>query len=170
MAIMNSSEQNHAQDLRSSIWTVSSGDLAKFFLVYTLIYVGGSGYLMWIHLARDAPVHNIVSGIITGVSLIGIGVAPSLALVLIETWRFALIFSRGMAIRLEQKEARIRAREAELAQKFLEEGREEGREAARRELEHAVKAAYEEGLRDGMAKTRTNGSGKVGDSIPEEAD
>ncbi len=163
---MNSSEQNNAEDLRSSIWTVSSGDLAKFFLVYTLIYVGGSGYLMWIHLARDADVHDIVSGIITGVSLIGIGIAPSLALVLIETWRFALIFSRGMAIRLEQKEARIRAREAELAQKFLE----EGREAARRELEHAVKAAYEEGLRDGMAKTRTNDSGDAGDSISEEAD
>ncbi len=160
---MNSSDYNDAEDLRSSIWTVSSSDLARFFLNYTFIYIGGSGYLVWIHVERDAAVHDIVSDIITGVSLIGIGIAPTLALVLVETWRLTMIFSRGLELRLRAKELRLRAKE----EKFREGIRKEVREEAREELEQAVKAAYEAGVRDGMAKIRENGSSESGCLTPE---
>ena len=153
---MNSSDYDDAEDLRSSIWTVSSGDLARFFLIYTLIYIGGSGYLVWIHVERDAAVHDIVPDIITGVSLISIGIAPTLALVLVETWRLTMIFSRGLELRLRAKE-----------EKFREGIRKEVREEAREELEQAVKAAYEAGVRDGMAKIRENGSSESGCLTPE---
>ena len=139
---MTNPEYEDSEELRSSIWTVSSADLAKFFLVYALIYVCGSGLLVWLHLKRDAAPHDVASSIITGVSLIGVGVAPSLALVLIETWRLAMIFSRGLALRLEQKEERLR---------------EEGRAEVRDEIDEAVKAAYEAGVRDTLAKMRENG-------------
>ena len=87
---------------------MSSTDLAKLFLVYTLVYANGSGLLVWLHLRRDAAPPDVATSITTGVSLIGVGIAPSLALVLIETWRFAMNFSRGMALRLQEKEERIR--------------------------------------------------------------
>ena len=139
---MTKPEYEDSEELRSSIWTVSSDDLAKFFLIYTLIYVCGSVLLVWLHLKRDAAPHDVASGIITGVSLIGIGIAPSFALVLIETWRLAMIFSRGLALRLEQKEERLR---------------EQGRAEIRDEIDEAVKAAYEAGVRDTLAKIHENG-------------
>lgn len=53
-----------------------------------------------------------------------------------------MIFSRGLALRLEQKEERLR---------------EEGRAEVRDEIDEAVKAAYEAGVRDTLAKMRENG-------------
>ena len=100
---MTDPEYADTEELRSSIWTVSSDDLAKFFLIYTLIYVCGSALLVWLHLNRNAPLHDIASSIITGVSLIGIGIAPSLALVLTETWRLTMIFARALERKLEAK-------------------------------------------------------------------
>ncbi len=140
---MTTKEYANAEESRSSIWTVSSSDLAKFFLVYILIYVCGSGLLVWLHIKRDAAPHDVASSIITGVSLIGIGVAPSLALVLIETWRLAMIFFRGLEMKLEEKEERLR---------------EEGRAEVRKELDRIRSEAYEAGVRDTLAKVTKNGN------------
>ena len=145
---MKNQDYEHNDEVRSSIWTVSSTDLAKFFLVYTLIYASGSGILVWLQLRRDAAPHDVATSIITGVSLIGVGIAPSLALVLIETWRFAMIFSRGMALRLQEKEERIR---------------EEGREEVRKELNRVKTEAYEAGVRDTLAKVTKNGADSSAD-------
>ena len=90
----------------------------------------------------DGP-HDFGYVILADVSLIGSGVAPSLALVLIETWRFAMIFSRGMALRLEEKEERLR---------------EEGRAEVRKELDRIRSEAYEAGVRDTLAKVTKNGN------------
>ena len=46
-AVMKTQDYEHNDEIRSSIWTVSSTDLAKFFLVYTLVYANGSGLLIW---------------------------------------------------------------------------------------------------------------------------
>ncbi len=119
------------EESRSSIWTVSSSDLAKFFLMYTLIYVCGSGLLIWLHLKRDADPHDVASSIITGVSLIGIGIAPSLALVLIEPWRFAVIFSRGLELKLKRREEAMRKREEALRNKARKEAYEYGVQSER---------------------------------------
>ena len=145
---MTTLEYANAEESRSSIWTVSRVDLVKFFLVYTLIYGCGSAVLVWLNLRRDAAPHDVASDIITGVSLIGVGIAPTLALVLIETWRFAMIFSRGMALRLEEKEERLR-----------EEGRAEVRkklDQVRGELDRIKSEAYEAGVRDTLAKVPNN--------------
>ena len=119
---MTNPEYEDIEEYRSSIWTVSSDDLAKFFLIYTLIYVCGSGLLVWLHLNRNAPPHDVASSIITGVSLIGIGIAPSLALVLIETWRFAMIFSRGLELKLKRREEAMRKRDEALRKEAYEYG------------------------------------------------
>ena len=119
---MTNPEYEDTDELRSSIWTVSSDDLAKFFLIYTLIYVCGSGLLVWLHLNRDADPHDVASSIITGVSLIGIGIAPSLALVLVETWRFAMIFSRGLELKLKRREEAMRKRDEALRKEAYEYG------------------------------------------------
>ena len=138
---MTTKEYENAEEHRSSIWTVSSVDLFKFFVVYALIYGSGSAVLVWLNLKRSAAPHDVASDIITGVSLIGVGIAPTLALVLIETWRFAMIFSRGMALRLEEKEERLR---------------EEGRAQVRKELDRIKSEAYEAGVRDTLAKVTKN--------------
>ena len=113
---MENQELNADEDPRSSIWTVPSNDLAKFFFVYALIYVIGSGCVVWLQLTRTASPHDIASGIITGVSLIGIGIAPSLALVLVETWRVAMIFTRSLELKQQRREIAIRNREREVQQ------------------------------------------------------
>ena len=119
---MTTKEYGNAEDPRSSIWTVSSDDLAKFFLVYILIYGCGSGLLVWLHVKRDAAPYEVASSIITGVSLIGIGVAPSLALVLIETWRLAMIFFRGLEMKLKRREEAIRRHDLALQKEAYEYG------------------------------------------------
>ena len=113
---MENQELNADEDPRSSIWTEPSNDLAKFFFVYALIYVIGSGFVIWLQLTRTASPHDIASGIITGVSLIGIGIAPSLALVLVETWRVAMIFTRSLELKQQRREIAIRNREREVQQ------------------------------------------------------
>ncbi|MCY4474607.1 MAG: hypothetical protein OXC83_04140 [Chloroflexi bacterium] len=140
---MTTKEYRNTEESRSSIWTVSNVDLFKFFVVYALIYGCGSAVLVWLNLKRSAAPHDVASDIITGVSLIGVGIAPTLALVLIETWRFAMIFSRGMALRLEEKEERLR---------------EEGRAQVRKELDRIKSEAYEAGVRDTLAKVTKNGN------------
>lgn len=140
---MTTPEFENTEEHRSSIWTVLNVDLFKFFVVYALIYGCGSAVLVWLNLKRSAAPHDVASDIITGVSLIGVGIAPTLALVLIETWRFSMIFSRGMALRLEEKEERLR---------------EEGRAQVRKELDRIRSEAYEAGVRDTLAKMTKNGT------------
>ena len=117
---MENQELNADEDPRSSIWTVPSNDLAKFFFVYALIYVIGSGCVIWLQLTRTASPHDIASGIITGVSLIGIGIAPSLALVLVETWRVAMIFTRSLELKQQRREIAIRSRERAVQERVAE--------------------------------------------------
>ena len=117
---MENQELNADEDPRSSIWTVPSNDLAKFFFVYALIYVIGSGCVVWLQLTRTASPHDIASGIITGVSLIGIGIAPSLALVLVETWRVTMIFTRSLELKQQRREIAIRSRERAVQERVAE--------------------------------------------------
>ena len=119
---MRARKYENAEESRSSIWTVSSADLAKFFLIYTLIYVCGSSLLVWLQIKRDAAPHDVASSIITGVSLMGIGVAPSLALVSIESWRLAMIFYRGLELKLKRRQETMRKREEALQREAYEFG------------------------------------------------
>ena len=151
---MTNPEYEDTEEFRSSIWTVSSTDLAKFFLIYTLIYVCGSGFLVWLQLKRDAAPHDVASGIITGVSLIGIGIAPSLALVLTETWRLAMIFARALERKLEAKWKK----EDEEREKERERNREEYRQQLIEEgIAIGEKRGYEKGVKDTLAKIHENG-------------
>ena len=59
-----------------------------------------------------------------------------------------MIFSRGMALRLQEKEERIW---------------EEGREEVRKELNRAKTEAYEAGVRDTLAKVTKNGADSSAD-------
>ena len=139
---MENREHNADEEPRSSIWTVPSDDLAKFFFVYVLIYVIGVGCVVWLQIARAAPPHDIASGIITGVSLIGVGIAPSLALVLVETWRLVMIFTRSLELKQQRRENEIRTREREVEERdrvVKERDREvQEREAGVHELEASV--------------------------------
>ena len=114
---MENREHNADEEPRSSIWTVPSDDLAKFFFVYVLIYVIGAACVVWLQITRAAAPHDIASGIITGVSLIGIGIAPSLALVLVETWRVVMIFTRSLELKQQRRETAIRTREREIQER-----------------------------------------------------
>ena len=145
---MENQELNADEDPRSSIWTVPSNDLAKFFFVYALIYVIGSGCVVWLQLTRTASPHDIASGIITGVSLIGIGIAPSLALVLVETWRVAMIFTRSLELKQQRREIAIRNREREVQQHAAK-----VQEHAAKVQEHAAEVQEREaGIRQAEAK------------------
>ena len=130
---MRDSKDKRPEGLRSSIWTVSGDDLAKFFVLYALIYTVGSACLIWLQLGRDAAPHEVASGIITGVSLIGVGVAPSLGLVLTETWRLLMIFARALERQLEAKWAKEDRERERQAQEREQQTREREQQAQERE-------------------------------------
>ena len=135
---MRDSKDKRPEGLRSSIWTVSGDDLAKFFVLYTLIYTVGSACLIWLQLGRDAAPHEVASAIITGVSLIGVGVAPSLGLVLTETWRLLMIFARALERQLEAKwakEDRERERQAQEREQQTREREQQAQELERQTRE-----------------------------------
>lgn len=138
-------ERESTEDLRSSIWTVSGEDLVKFFVLYTFIYIGGSACVAWFQIARAAAPHEVVSGIITGVSLIGVGVAPSSALVLIETWRLMMIFSRALERTLEERRQRRIKELEDYEQDLINQGIAIGEQ-------RGYQSGYEKGKRDALAK------------------
>ena len=111
---------------RSTIWSISTEDIGAYFGLYVVLYLLGSVAIVWLQVQRAGPVHEIVTGIITNMSLLGVGVAPTAAIVLTEIWGYAVILSRKLRIEVEAKEKRIRESEERL--------REEGREEARKEL------------------------------------
>ena len=112
---------------RSTIWSISTEDIGAYFGLYVVLYLLGSVAIVWLHVLRPGPIHEIVTGIITNMSLLGVGIAPTAAIVLTEIWGYAVILSRKLRIEVEAKE-KLRIRESE------ERLREEGREEARKEL------------------------------------
>ena len=99
-----------------------------------MLYLLGSVAIIWLHVQRAGPVHEIVTGIITNMSLLGVGIAPTAAIVLTEIWGYTVILSRKLRIEVEAKEKRLREEEKRLRDgqsKLLDEGYEEGIKAER---------------------------------------
>ena len=160
---MRESSEKHDENARSAIWTVSGDDLVKFFVLYSIIYVAGAACVFWFQIVRDASAHEVVSGIITGVSLIGVGIAPSLALVLIESWRVTMIFSRALEQVLEERKLR-----KERERKQREEARK--RRFINRGIVIGEKRGYEKGMRDALKKMRENGETSSSDRSTQATD
>lgn len=162
------------EDPRSTIWSVGSDDIGAYFGLYVVLYLLGSVGIVWLHVQRAGPVHEIVTGIITNMSLLGLGIAPTTAIVLTEIWGYIVILSRKLRIEVEAKEKRLReqkkqlreleAREQRLREleahqqrlreeenKLREERREQAREEARKELIEEIAAL---GYADVAAKLR----------------
>lgn len=146
---------------RSTIWSVGTEDIGAYFGLYVLLYMLGTVGIVWLHTQRAGPVHEIVTGIITNMSLLGVGIAPTAAIVLTEIWGYAVILSRKLRIEVEAKEKRLREEEERLREEKNRlrkegheegreegrvEGREEGREAARKELIDEIAALGHEDL------------------------
>ena len=123
-------QSTNSDETRSTIWSVGSDDIGAYFGLYVLLYLLGTIGILWLHVPRAGAVHEIVTGIITNMSLLGVGIAPTAAIVLTEIWGYALILSRKLKIEVEAKEKRLR----EEKNRSRKEGREEGREEARKEL------------------------------------
>ena len=138
---------------RSTIWSVGTEDIGAYFGLYVVLYMLGTVGIVWLHVLRSEPIHEIVTGIITNMSLLGVGIAPTAAIVLTEIWGYAVILSRKLRIEVEAKEKRLREEEERLREEKNrlrkeghEEGREEGREAARKELIDEIAALGHEDL------------------------
>ena len=126
------SERN--DEPRSTIWSISTEDIGAYFGLYALLYLSGSVAIIWLHVQRAGPIHEIVTGIITNMSLLGVGIAPTAAIVLTEIWGYTVILSRKLRIEVEAKEKRLREEEKRLRDgqsKLLDEGYEEGIKAER---------------------------------------
>ncbi len=133
----------NSDEKRSTIWSVGSDDIGAYFGLYVLLYLVGTIIILWLHVQRAGAVHEIVTSIITNMSLLGVGIAPTAAIVLTEIWGYAMILSRKLRIEVEAKEKRLRELKAK-EQRLREEeqrlrekinrSRKEGREEARKEL------------------------------------
>lgn len=141
-------------DPRSTIWSVGSEDIGAYFVLYVMLCLVGTVGIIWLHVLRAEPIHEIVTGIITNMSLLGVGIAPTAAIVLTEIWGYAVILSRKLRLEVEAKEKRLRELEAherrlrEEEKRLREEQsrlRKEGREEARKERSRLRKEAREEG-------------------------
>ena len=138
------------EDPRSTIWSVGSDDIGAYFGLYVVLYLLGSAGIVWLQVQRAGPVHEIVTGIITNMSLLGLGIAPTTAIVLTEIWGYIVILSRKLRIEVEAKEKRIRESEERLREEQSR-LREKAREEARKELIEEIAAL---GYADVAAKLR----------------
>ena len=135
-------QSTNSDETRSTIWSVGSDDIGAYFGLYVLLYLLGTIGILWLHVQRAGAVHEIVTSIITNMSLLGVGIAPTAAIVLTEIWGYAMILSRKLRIEVEAKEKRLR----EEKNRSRKEGREEGREEARKELIDEIAALGHEDL------------------------
>ncbi len=110
-------------DPRSTIWSVGSEDIGAYFGLYVLLYLLGTVGIVWLHVQRAGPVHEIVTSIITNMSLLGVGIAPTAAIVLTEIWGYALILSRKLRLEVERQENEFRKQKEEERRKREEERR-----------------------------------------------
>lgn len=124
------------EEPRSTIWSISTEDVGAYFGLYVVLYLLGSIAIVSLHVQRAGPVHEIVTGIITNMSLLGVGIAPTAAIVLTEIWGYAVILSRKLKIEVEAKEKELR----ETRERLREEGLAAGREEAREELIEEIAA------------------------------
>lgn len=136
-------QSTNSDETRSTIWSVGSDDIGAYFGLYVLLYLLGTIVILWLHVQRAGAVHEIVTSIITNMSLLGVGIAPTAAIVLTEIWGYAMILSRKLRIEVEAKEKRLRELKAkeqglrEEEQRLREEKnrlRKEGREVVRKEV------------------------------------
>ena len=104
--------------------------MSLYLAIYVILYLLGTGGILWLHLQDASVPVNTVSDIITSMSLLGVGIAPPVAIVLTELWRYTVVLAR----RLEQ-------RWAEKDEKALQVAREQ-----------ALKEGLEEGLEEGLKK------------------
>ena len=130
------------EEPRSTIWSVGTEDIGAYFGLYVVLYLLGSVGVIWLQVQRAGPVHEIVTGIITNMSLLGLGIAPTAAIVLTEIWGYIVILSRKLRIEVEAKEKRLREQKKQLREL-------EAREQRLRELE-----AHQQRLREEENKLR----------------
>ena len=141
------------EEPRSTIWSISTEDIGAYFGLYVVLYLLGSVAIVWLQVQRAGPVHEIVTGIITNMSLLGVGIAPTAAIVLTEIWGYAVILSRKLRLEVEAKEKRSCANLKPERSCYANRKPEIG--SSRRELSEA-KAAYEARSRhSNKVKTRT---------------
>ena len=123
-----------SDETRSTIWSVGSDDIGAYFGLYVLLYLLGTIIILWLHVQRAGAVHEIVTSIITNMSLLGVGIAPTAAIVLTEIWGYAMILSRKLRIEVEAKEKRLRELEAKEKRLSELQNEEKLREAVRKEV------------------------------------
>ena len=107
---------------REPIWSVPGGQTGYFFTLFVILFLVGSGIVLWGVLARQFEEWPyLVAELVTGIASVGVASA-SISLVIIEMWGWVML-------------ADI------IRQRILERARREGREQGRGEgLESALDA------------------------------
>ena len=77
-------QSTKSDETRSTIWSVGSDDIGAYFALYAVLYVLGTVAIVWLQVQRAGAIHEIATSIITNISLLGVGIAPTAAIVLTE--------------------------------------------------------------------------------------
>ena len=131
---------------RSAIWSVGAEYVSLYLAIYVILYLLGTGGILWLHLQDASVPVNTVSDIITSMSLLGVGIAPPAAIVLTELWRYTVVLARRLEQRWAEKDA-----------KALQAAREQ---ALKERLEQALKEGLKEGYECGVEAGRARAEGR----------
>ena len=108
---------------RLPIWGFNNDHWLSFFVVYGILYTVGSGVVIWLEVAYSPNVRDAVAGIMTGMSLLGVGVVPSLSVLIVEGRSAIMIFTRNLKRRFDRYEESLEKRKARLEKQAAENAR-----------------------------------------------